>query len=67
MKTIYTMINHRSTNYYKLKQQMPQVAIFDAKNLDQILNLGEILMNNYTESYNRAIVFDGAMILIYSV
>ena len=66
METFYTMINCYSRGYYEVKSEMPQIAMFDAQTLNHIVNASDMIQNNFDNLYQRALLFGGVMLIVYS-
>jgi len=67
METFYTMVDCYSRGYYEVKSQMPQIALYDAQTLNQVVNLSDLLLNMNEDLWDRAQLFCGVMVIVNSV
>ena len=61
------MIDNKSRYYYEIDHEMPQINIYNANNLNMILDVYALLIHYNQEPYNRAIIFVSITTIIYSV
>lgn len=62
------MIDPRQNAYYQIAtEKLPQLSIHQPKNLNEIINLSDLLMNNNAQFCNRGSYFVAIILLMYSI
>lgn len=67
MESLLTMLQNNLRGYYKPSHEMPQINLHNPENLNEIINLSTVLLNNNQPSYERALVFTSATLIMVSI
>ena len=67
MQTLYVMLDPRQNANYKISEHLPHLSVHQPKNLSEIINLSELLMNNNKAVHRRGSIFAACILIIYSL